>query len=416
MRACTRRAGERDFVAALSVCRFEIEVYTMKSSPREKPLRLLVVCPSWVGDVVMATPALRLIRRSLPGCFIGLLARPGLDEVLAGLDVFDEIHVARSQGVMGPKFVAAKIRPRRYDTTLLLTNSFSTALIARIAGIPRRIGYDRDARGLLLTQRLAPPAKQSGSFAVVPAVEYYLRAAAEGLLNLPMPRWQDGVLPMELVVTEQEEAARHAVLERAGVNRDAPRVILNPGGNNAAKRWPAERFAELAHHLVRAHGLTVLLNGSPGEADLLETIRAAVPSDTRGQVASLATAGVTLGSLKAVIRGSRLMVTNDTGPRHIAAAFGVPLVSLFGPTDHRWTLIPTRVGSPELILLADPTLPESEVSNDHPERCAIDRIAVIDVLEAADRQLAGSAGPVTARADCRTGRSVAASGEPRPLA
>jgi heptosyltransferase-2 len=386
------------------------------SQIREKPLRLLVVCPSWVGDVVMATPALRLIRRSLPGCFIGLLARPGLDEILAGLDVFDEIHVARSQGVMGPKFVAAKIRPRRYDTTLLLTNSFSTALIARIAGIPRRIGYDRDARGLLLTQRLSPPAKQSGGLAVVPAVEYYLRAAAEGLLHIPMPRWEDGELPMELAVTDLEQAAGNAVLAGAGVDRDAPRVVLNPGGNNAAKRWPAERFAELAHHLVRAHGLTVLLNGSPGEAELLETIRGAVPAESRGRVVSLATAGVTLGSLKAVVRGSRLMVTNDTGPRHIAAAFGVPLVSLFGPTDHRWTLIPTRAGSPELILLADPTLPESEVSNDHPERCSIARIGAEDVIEAVDRQLAGSPGPVTARTDCRTGRPARPSAEPRPSA
>lgn len=364
----------------------------------------------------MATPALRLIRKSLPGCFIGLLVRPGLDEILAGLDVCDEMHVARSQGVMGPKFIAAKLRPRQYDTTLLLTNSFSTALIARIAGIPKRIGYDRDARGLLLTHRLAPPLRQSGEYAVVPAVEYYLRAAAEGLLNMPLPRWQDGQLPLELAVTDAEHTAACRVLEKAGVDPQAPRAILNPGGNNAAKRWPVDRFAQLAHHLVQSQGLTVLLNGSPGEVELLESIRLAVPEESRGRVASLASAGITLGSLKGVVRGSRLMVTNDTGPRHIAAALSVPLVSLFGPTDPRWTLIPTRSGSPEFILLADPTLPESEVSNDHPERCSIDRIPLSDVLDAVDRQLAGSGGPVTARADCRTGRSGHPSAEPRPSA
>src|SRR5690606_10042645 len=96
-----------------------------------RTLRLLVVCPSWVGDAVMATPALRLVRERMPGIYIGLLAKPGIDEVLAGLGTFDEVHVARGSGVMGPKFVAAKVRPRRYDTALLLTNSFSTALIAR---------------------------------------------------------------------------------------------------------------------------------------------------------------------------------------------------------------------------------------------------------------------------------------------
>src|SRR5690349_1107621 len=118
------------------------------------PLRLVVICPSWVGDVVMATPALRLLRSRLKGSFIGGLVRPGMDELLAGTDFFDEVHVERAGGVMGPKFAAAKLRPRRYDAALLLTNSFSTALIARIAGVPRRVGYNRDARGLLLTDRL----------------------------------------------------------------------------------------------------------------------------------------------------------------------------------------------------------------------------------------------------------------------
>src|SRR5262245_15883016 len=126
----------------------------MPGATPQKPLRLLVVCPSWLGDCVMATPTFRRLRRALPGAFIGALMRPGMDELLGGLPYFDEVHVARSSGVMGPKFVASKIRPRRYDTTVLLTNSFSTALIVRIAGIPRRIGYDRDARGLLLTDRL----------------------------------------------------------------------------------------------------------------------------------------------------------------------------------------------------------------------------------------------------------------------
>ena len=112
-----------------------------------KPHRLLVVCPSWVGDAVMATPALRRVRAGMPGAFIGGLVRPGIDELLAGSDVFDEVHVERAAGVMGPKRAAAKVRPRRYDAALLLTNSFSTALITRLAGIPRRIGYARDSRG-----------------------------------------------------------------------------------------------------------------------------------------------------------------------------------------------------------------------------------------------------------------------------
>lgn len=349
----------------------------------------------------MATPTLRLVRDSLPGCFIGGLVRPGLDEILAGSPFFDEMHIARSSGVMGPKFIAAKLRPRRYDTVLLLTNSFSTALIARIAGIPRRIGYDRDARGLLLTDRLKAPTTGSGAYAVTPAVVYYLRLACERLLGIPIPKWDSGKHPLELAITADEQSAADQIVRTAGLEPGIAYGILNPGGNNIAKRWSADRFAALAAHLVRGHGLHVLLNGSPGEADLLEQIRAGAPEEVRSRVISLAQHGITLGSLKGIVRQARLMVTNDTGPRHIAAALGVPLVSLFGPTDHRWTTIPTRTDAPEIILLADPTLPADQIANDHPDRCRIDRIELADVLAAADRILAGWKGPVCARDDWR---------------
>lgn len=374
-----------------------------------RPLRLLVVAPSWVGDAIMATPTFRLVRKSLPGCFIGCLVRPGLDELLGGLPYFDELHVARSAGVMGPKFVAAKVRPRRYDTALLLTNSFSTALIARIAGIPRRVGYDRDARRLLLTDRLKAPTRPDGSYAPVPAIEYYLRLATEALLGESMPDWTGGKHSMELSLSPAQEGESAALLKRCGLDESSPIAVLNPGGNNAAKRWPVDRFARVAEHLVMRHGLWVVINGSPQEQGLVEEIRGAVGPSARDRVISLPEKGVTLGSLKGVIRTSRLMVTNDTGPRHIAAAYGVRLISLFGPTDHRWTLIPTRPGAPEAILLADPTLPDNQVSNDHPERCAIDRIPTQDVIDAVDRQLAGWEGPLVARTDCRndaTSRTV----------
>src|SRR5690606_13735761 len=105
--------------------------------------------------------------------------------------------------------------------------------------------------------------------------------------------------------------------------------ILNPGGNNPAKRWPAERFGELARHLAGAHGLRVLINGAPAEADLVREIAAGAGA-TSPAPAALPDLGGTLGSLKALLADGRcaIMVTNDTGPRHIAAAMGVPVVSL----------------------------------------------------------------------------------------
>ncbi|HHN78251.1 MAG TPA: glycosyltransferase family 9 protein [Phycisphaerales bacterium] len=374
----------------------------------EHDTRLLIVLPSWVGDAVMATPALVRIRRALPGAFIGGLARPGIDRLLEGLTtpeghtVIDEFHIGRPTGVLGPKFTAAKIRPRRYTAALLLTGSFSTALTARIAGIPRRVGYDRDARGFLLTHRLRPP-RAGSKWAVIPAVSYYWHAAA-ALLDPSTPpepdapalhdlrRVETGLPPgvtMTLPVSPRDEREADAVRTVLGLSPDEPTAVLNPGGNNPAKRWPPDRFAALADHLAGAHGLTVLVNGSPAEAELCASI---VRQARTGRVHALPGTGHTIGSLKALCRDARLMVTNDTGPRHIAAALGCPLVSLFGPTDPRWTTIPVRTlagGSPaETILVADESLPVDQIANDHPDRCRIDRITLDAVTRAADTLLA----------------------------
>jgi heptosyltransferase-2 len=359
----------------------------------ETPLRLLIVMPNWVGDVCMATPALRLIRDRYKGSFIGGLVRPGIDQLLAGADFFDELHVDRARGVMGPKLVANKLRPRRYDATLLLTNSFSTALIVRLAGIPRRIGYDRDARGLLLTDRIAPPKRPDGQWATIPAADYYLQAAWQGLLSnrgSPDSDSQSAIrnpqsamapkLPyMQLATTPAEENETDDLLARAGIAPGAPLALLNPGANDPAKRWPTDRFAALADHLAQNHGLTVLLNGSPAESDLIAQIAAACHVARPAQLPAL---GINLGSLKAIIRRSRVMVTNDTGPRFIATAFGIPVIALFGPTDHRWSTVPGRAA--QTILIADPTLPEDQSANDHPDRCRIDRIELATVTAACD--------------------------------
>ncbi|MBL0927940.1 MAG: glycosyltransferase family 9 protein [Phycisphaerales bacterium] len=369
------------------------------TAPRHKPHALLIVLPSWVGDAVMATPALRLLREHLPGALLGGLVRPGIDQLLSGSELLDEMHVGRTGGMMGPKRLAAKVRARRYDAALLLTNSFSTALAVRLAGIPERIGYDRDGRGILLTDRLRPlrrrdaePYRRSetspDAWAPVPACRYYFDLAAHLLAGRGIgPPGGFTMGPLELGVTGEDDLAAADLLARAGVpneeQRRTPMALLNPGGNDPAKRWPADRFAALADYLAQKRGLRVLLSGSPDEAELIRSIATACAPQTRP--IDLQRFGLTLGTLKGVVRRCRVMVTNDTGPRHIAAAFGVPVVTLFGPTDHRWTTIPFE---DEARLLADPTLPEEEVANDHPERCRIERIGLGDVVNAVNGLLA----------------------------
>lgn len=378
-------------------------------SPIGKPGRLLVVLPSWLGDAAMATPTLRLLRDALPGSFVAGLARQGVAELLAGTPLLDEIVIERASGVMGPRRAAGKVRPLRFDAALLLTNSFSTALATRIAGIPRRVGYDRDGRGLLLTERLPAPEWPGSTarrrrWAPVSAVAYYY-ALGRALLGDPTPPL-DGLedplsvlapgAKIELPLGDTERAAARVVLGSAGVAVGERFCVLNPGANDPAKRWPAERFGELADHLAAAHGLRVLINTGPGE----EVVARAVAGACRGAgPIVLAEHGQTLASLKAILARARLLVTNDTGPRHLAAAFGTPTIALFGPTDPRWTTLPERggaTGPPREIRLAaghigrEP-LSAEQIADEHPERCRIDRIGLAEAAHAADLMLAGGA-------------------------
>jgi len=362
------------------------------------PTRILVILPSWVGDTVMATPALRILRELMPGALIAGLARPGIDQLLAGLSVLDEIHVGHRTGLASAARLAARLRSRRFDTALILPNSFSSALIAVLARAPKRIGYQRDWRGPLLTDVLHAPRRrdlapfnQSGAhlhdWAPIPACDYYHHIVERFLTthghHTPPPG------PLELATTPTEERAASELLLQAGIDpetrRDNPLILLNPGGNDPAKRWPIDRFAALADALTEHHRARILISGSPAEAELTSALRDRCKSPAL--VHNLGPFGLTLGSLKAILRRSDLMVTNDTGPRHIAAAFGIPVVTLFGPTDHRWTTIPHAL---ESRIVADPTLPESEVANDHPGRCAIDRIDVATVLAASQVLLRAS--------------------------
>lgn len=360
------------------------------TTARRVPLRLLIVLPSWVGDVAMATPALARIRRTLKGSFIGALARPGIDEVLSGSEFFDETHVFVPQGIMAPKHAAAKVRPRQYDTALLLTNSFSTALITRLAGIPNRIGFDKDARGLLLTDSLDEPHDPTilSKRTPVPAVDWYW-ALSERLLNpqasvSPKPTCLPPMPPEELLslaTTPADEAAADELLSRAGVSSAAGMAILIPGGNNPLKRWPAERFAALAAELGTTGKLKVLINGSPAEAELCAQVASAA-----GAI-NLAALGNRIGTLKALVRRAKILITNDTGPRYFALAFGTPCVALYGPTDVRWTRSPASDPSRHIVLRANENLPRQFVADDYADDCRIDRIAYESVRAACNALL-----------------------------
>jgi len=305
--------------------------------------KVLVVQPSWVGDAVMATPTLRALRELFPSAHISYLMRRYVKPVYAGMPWADQLITYRTgktkaKAGKGQFFdLAARLRAAEFDLAVLLPNSFKTALVCKMAGIKRVVGYERDGRGFLLTDKLLP-VKDRGKFIPTPIVKYYL-----GLAHYLGSAHRD--IRLQLFVTEPERREARDVLVRAGLDVDVerpaaagrpPMVVLNPGAAfGAAKLWKAEYFAELADRLIDDLGATVLLSAAPKERAIVETIK----RQMRHAPVDLSNRGMTLGSLKEIVRRCDLMVTNDTGPRHIAAAFDVPVVTVFGPTHPEWTEI-----------------------------------------------------------------------------
>jgi heptosyltransferase-2 len=233
--------------------------------------------------------------------------------------------------------LAARLRARRFDLAILLPNSFKSALVCKMAGIDRIVGYERDGRGFLLSDKLLP-VKDRGKFLPTPIVKYYLGLAQYLGSN-------DRDIKLELFVTESEKREADEVFARSGLGAtvsrpnacgSAPLILLNPGAQyGAAKCWLPEYFARLGDRFIEEMGATVLISSAPRERAIVDAIN----RNMRHAAVDLARAGCTLGALKEIVRRCDLMVTNDTGPRHIAAAFGVPVVTIFGPTHPEWTEI-----------------------------------------------------------------------------
>jgi heptosyltransferase-2 len=289
-----------------------------------RPRRILLQLPRWVGDSVMATPALRALRAAHADAWIGVVGRPALAELLAGLPSFDAFLPEAPGGALAR---ARGLRELRADWALLLPDSPRAALAPWLAGIPRRAGYARDPlRRVLLTDALAPP-REAGRRVPISMIERYLRITRA----LGCPDRGDA-LELRVDAEAAERVAKR--LARSGAPEDAPLLLVTPGAAfGASKLWPPGHFARACDALARRHGLLPLLAPAPGEA----AVAAAVAARMHERCLLLTEPEATLAELKALVARARLLLTNDTGPRQIAVAFARPSVVLMGPTDPRHT-------------------------------------------------------------------------------
>ena len=295
-------------------------------------MNLGIFLPNWIGDVVMATPALRALRRHYgPQARIVGIMRPYVAEVLVGTPWLDERLYfdprSKNHELHGWRF-ARRLRRERFDAVILLTNSLRTGFWAWASGARQRVGYARDVRSMFLTHKLYAP-MAGGHYAPQPTLDAYLQIAyALGCPKEP-PR-------MELATTTADEQAADEVWRILAIPQDKPVVLLNSGAAfGASKLWPTEYFGQLAKRIAAEWGYTVLAICGPRERDIVRKITAVAEHP---QVVSLADARLgdsfplPIGLSKACVRRAALMVTTDSGPRHFAAAFNVPVITLFGPT------------------------------------------------------------------------------------
>jgi heptosyltransferase-2 len=299
-------------------------------------MKLAVFLPNWIGDAVMATPALRTLRRHFGAARMTGVMRPYVAGALEGGDWFDEILVARGKGMsQGVAHTALRLRRQKIDLAVLFPNSFRSALTAWLGGCGRRVGYARYGRAPFLTDVLQPEREANGKLRVHPVVDAYNRLAEH--VGCPPPGYD-----LELFTTPADETAADAVWNQGQLSRFAEVVCLNPGAAfGAAKHWPNDYFAALARFLIKNRGdCGVLVLCGPAETRLAREIVALAEDPSVFALIDLATcAGIplSLGLSKACIRRADLLVTTDSGPRHFAAAFDRPVVTLFGPTHIGWT-------------------------------------------------------------------------------
>ncbi len=291
-------------------------------------MRIGIFLPNWIGDVVMATPALRAVRKYFgqQAEVVGIM-RPYVQEVLAGTHWLDEHLVYHRHSLAGVRSLVSRLRRQRCDAVLLLTNSLSTGVFARLSGAPQRVGFAMHGRDLLLTHRLRP-LRDGRNRVPYSAVDHYLEVVR--VLGCTA----HSKTP-ELATSDIDEQLVDQLWHQFGWHANDSVAVLNTGGAyGAAKTWPAEHFSNLARRLVLQNHLRVLFLCGPAERDSVARI---CQHANHPHIKSLAQQKLSIGLSKACVRRAQVMVTTDSGPRHFAAAFGVPVVTIFGSTDPRWS-------------------------------------------------------------------------------
>jgi heptosyltransferase-2 len=299
----------------------------------------------------MTVPALRALRQLYPHAHITLATRPGPKGIFAEADFIDDVLIHEGTGLRSVVQQVKQWRNHSFDVAVLFPNSLEAALVASISRVPLRIGYATEGRHRLLTHPLNLPEWRGTRHEVF----YYLNIVQRLRRIANHPDGVHGAVPdASLSVSERRQSAAVELLRAKGIKgisglgeqRARPLIALCPGSiNSRAKRWPAERFAALADRFIEEMDAEILLVGSRAELDVAEGV-----SDGMRNPCTMLAGQTDLAELVAVLSVVDLLVTNDTGPAHIASALGRPTLVIFGPTNP----LTTRPFSPTGEIIREP--------------------------------------------------------------
>ncbi len=286
---------------------------------------ILVWLPSPMGDAILCTPALRAIRRHFKSSRISFFANEAVRKVLSP-SRFNDIWI--QQHGKNPFKIVKTFKEHNFTHAILFKNSFSSALAAFMAGIPVRIGYAREGRGFLLTEKLYPSKSSAAKFKPSSMVCYYLAVSSQlgaGATDVSL----------ELLTDPQDDKSLRTRFPEIAEPK-GPIVVIVPGGAfGRSKYWLSERFAQTADWLISNYNAAVFISVSPNPAE--KQIAKEICDSSKFKLVNLAERPIDLGELKSLFSIADLVISNDTGPRHIAIALQRKVISLFGPNNPAWT-------------------------------------------------------------------------------
>ena len=280
--------------------------------------RILITRTDRIGDVVLSLPAIKAVRLAFPDAYIAIIVQPRIDDILKGNPHIDEVIVydknKKHKGILKNLNFIKWLKGKKFDAVLILHSTKRINLLCFLAGIPRRIGYARGKADFLLTDKIEYTKKLGEKHESEYSLDILRYLGIDPEFSLPF-----------IYVQNKDDEKAEEMLRSFGINNGEKFIILHPGASCASKMWPLENFGKLGDMLIENLKIKIMINLAPDQAGLGEKVRGMMrnkPIFFCGKT--------TLGELAALFKKASLVISNDSGPAHIAAGVEAPVISIFG--------------------------------------------------------------------------------------